>query len=125
LRIQSSAAANQTTGAVTIFSSGPSRLKNSADYRSLAEWLESSQSASLAVGDYHKWPEQWAIDSVQQAKKAYRNIEFGSATIDGQRLRITVQLSNGYIDENRSLAAAQLAKAGLHLAQLLNALAWP
>jgi hypothetical protein len=77
------------------------------------------------MGDYHTWPEQWAIDSVKQARKAYQDLEFSAATIDGQRLRITVQLPTGYIDENRSLAARQLAKAGLHLAELLNVIQWP
>ena len=100
-------------------------IRNSADYRSLADWLESTQSPGSTAGDYHTWPEQWAIDSVQQAGKAYRNIEFDAARIDGQRLRITVQLPDHYIDDNRSVAATQLAKAGLHLAQLLNSLAWP
>jgi hypothetical protein len=100
-------------------------IRNTADYRSLAEWIESTQSASPTMGDYHTWPEQWAIDSVKQARKAYQDLEFGAATIDGQRLRITVQLPTGYIDENRSLAARQLAKAGLHLAELLNVIQWP
>jgi hypothetical protein len=103
-------------------------IRDSPDYRSLTDWLESTQSTEsvgLTKGDYHSWPEQWAIDSVRQARKAYRNIEFGAATIDGRRLRITVRLPNSYIDKNRSLAAAQLAKAGLHLAQLLNSLGWP
>ena len=99
-------------------------IRNSADYRSLADWLESTQPASLAVGDYHDWPEQWAIDSVRKARKAYQNVKFVAAAIDGQRLRITVELPNGYIDKNRSLAATQLASAGLHLAQILNSLAW-
>lgn len=100
-------------------------IRNSTDYRSLAEWLEPAVPVSPTTGDYHTWPEQWAIDSVREARNAYRNIEFHAATIDGQRLRITVQLPTGYIDANRSLAASQLAKAGLHLAQLLNSLAWP
>jgi hypothetical protein len=99
-------------------------IRNSADYRPLADWLESTESVGPASGDYRTWPEQWAIDSVQQARKAYRNIEFGAATVDERRLRITVRLPSGYIDENRSLAAIQLAKAGLHLAQLLNSIAW-
>ena len=99
-------------------------IRNSADYRPLADWLESTGSVGPTSGDYRTWPEQWAIDSVQQARKAYRNIEFGAATVDERRLRITVRLPSGYIDENRSLAAIQLAKAGLHLAQLLNSIAW-
>ena len=100
-------------------------IRNSADYRSLADWLESTQPVSSTTGDHHTWPEQWAIDSVQQAQKPYQNIELGAATIDGQRLRITVQLPSGYIDEYRALAAIQLAEAGLHLAQLLNSIVWP
>jgi hypothetical protein len=102
-------------------------IRDSPDYRSLTDGLESTQSTeSVAVtkGDYHTWPEQWAIDSVQQAKKAYQNIEFGAATIDGRRLRITFQLAADYVDKNRTVAATQLAKAGLHLAQLLNSIAW-
>ena len=99
-------------------------IRNSSDYRSLADFLESIPPVGSTTGDYHTWPERWAIDSVQEARKAYRNIKFDAATIDGQHLRITVQLPTAYIDENRSLAATQLAKAGMHLAQLLNNLAW-
>jgi len=99
-------------------------IHNSTDYRSLADWLESTQSVSPMTGDYHTWPEQWAIDSVQQAQKAYQNIEFATAAIDGQRLRITIQLPSGYIDKNQAIAAQQLAKAGIRLAELLNAIRW-
>ena len=100
-------------------------INNSPDYRSLADWLESGRSENPTTGDYHDWPEQWAIDSVQQARTAYANIKFQAATIDGQRLRITVRLPSGYIDTNRKTAAEQLVKAGLRLAQLLNAIQWP
>jgi S1/P1 Nuclease len=100
-------------------------ISNSADYRSLAGWLESTQSPSPPTGDYHHWPEQWASDSVQQAQKAYKDIAFGSATLDGQRLRITIQLPDHYVDTNSAIAAQQLAAAGLHLAALLNAIKWP
>jgi hypothetical protein len=67
-------------------------IRNSTDYLSLADWLESRQSVGSTKGDYHTWPEQWAIDSVQRAQKAYRNIEFGAAIIDERRLRITIRL---------------------------------
>jgi hypothetical protein len=99
-------------------------IRNSADYRPLADFLESIQSEGSTTGDYHTWAEQWAIDSVEQARKAYRNIKLDSARIDGQRLRITVQLPTAYLDDNRAVAAAQLAKAGMHLAQLLNSIVW-
>jgi hypothetical protein len=100
-------------------------IRNSNDYRSLADWLESNHSVNPTGGNYHSWPERWAIDSVQQARKAYRNIEFDPATIDGQRLRITVQLAATYVGTNQAVAAEQLAKAGMHLAQLLNSIVWP
>jgi hypothetical protein len=103
-------------------------IRNSPDYRSLADWLESTQpseSVGQTKGEYHTWPEQWAIDSVRRARTAYRNIDLGAASIDGRRLQIMIQLPNGYVEENRSLAATQLVKAGLRLAQLLNSLAWP
>jgi hypothetical protein len=100
-------------------------IRDSSDYLGLATSLESIQAPAGSPGDYHNWPEQWAIDSVQQASNAYRNIEFHTATIDGQRLRISVQLPNSYLIENRSTAAAQLVKAGWHLAQLLESIAWP
>jgi hypothetical protein len=80
---------------------------------------------SSTRGDYHNWPEQWAIDSVQQARKAYHDLQFTAAAIDGQRLRIIIQLPAGYIDTNRAIASEQLLKAGLHLAKLLNAIHWP
>jgi S1/P1 Nuclease len=99
-------------------------IRNSDDYRALANWLDSNQSVSQTKGDYHNWPEQWAIDSVQQAEKAYHHIEFAAASIDGHRLRIMVHLPTAYIDTNRGIAGEQLLKAGLHLAQLLNAIEW-
>ena len=90
----------------------------------VADWLEPTQSAFSPTGDYHTWPEQWAIDSVQQAQKAYRDIEFAAAGVAGQRLRITIQLPSDYVDENQAIAAQQLAKAGFRLAELLNAIRW-
>lgn len=102
-----------------------SALPNSSDYHSLAEWLESTQAVNQSTGDYHAWPEQWVIDSVRQAGKTYRNIEFDSATIEGQRLEIAIRLPSGYIQTNEAIAAQQLANAGVHLAQLLNAIQWP
>jgi hypothetical protein len=99
-------------------------LPNSDDYRALADWLDSNQSVSQTNGDYHNWPEQWAIDSVQQARKAYQNIEFASASIEARRLRITINLPSGYVATNQVIAAEQLGKAGIHLAQLLNAVQW-
>jgi hypothetical protein len=99
-------------------------ISNSPDYGSLADWLESTQSVSPMTGDYHDWAEQWAIDSVKQARNAYQNLAFQAATIDGQRLRITVALRSSYADTNRRIVAEQLEKAGFRLAQLLNSIQW-
>jgi hypothetical protein len=101
-------------------------IGNSSDYHLLAGWLESKfvQTVSPTAGDYHVWAEQWAIDSVQQAQQAYKNIMLGSASIDAQRLRVAIELPNNYTDSNQPIAAEQLAKAGLHLSQLLNAIQW-
>jgi hypothetical protein len=101
-------------------------IRNSSDYHQLADWLESTlvQPENPTAGNYYSWAEQWAIDSVAQAQKAYWNLQFNSAAIDGQRLRVAIQLPADYVDANRSIAASQLEKAGIHLAQLLNAIAW-
>jgi hypothetical protein len=99
-------------------------IRNSANYRSLANWLDSTQSVSPTTGDYNNWPEQWAIDSVQQARKAYQGITLRSASIEDRHLRIVIQLPADYIEKNQPAAAAQLASAGVHLAQLLNAMQW-
>jgi hypothetical protein len=100
-------------------------IRSSSDYRSLADWLESPQFVGATTGDYHSWPEQWAIDSVRQAQNAYRNIDFGAASVDEQRLRITIRLPSGYVDKNGAIATQQLVKAGIRLAELLNAIRWP
>jgi hypothetical protein len=100
-------------------------IGNSADYRSVADSLDSAQPVTQTAGDYHNWPEEWAIDSVRVAHGDYTGIQFTSAAIDGHRLRINVQLPSGYISVNKPVAAEQLAKAGQRLAQLLNAIQWP
>jgi S1/P1 Nuclease len=99
-------------------------IRNSADYRSLAEWLDSTQSVSPMTGDYRTWAKKWAVDSVQQARKAYQGITLRSASIEDRHLRIVIQLPADYIGKNQAAAAAQLANAGVHLAQLLNAMQW-
>jgi hypothetical protein len=51
-------------------------------------------------------------------------IEFESATIAGRRLQIAIRLPSSYIQTNQAMAAEQTANAGVHLAQLLNAIQW-
>ena len=78
-------------------------------------------------GDYHHWPEAWALESVGVAKSAYSGIQFNSVESMGEpnRLWISISLPSGYEEKNRVLAAQQLSKAAVRLAQLLNRLQWP
>jgi S1/P1 Nuclease len=101
-------------------------INQSPDYELLAQHLETTlvHSMGSSPGDYHNWPEQWAVDSVHVAQKAYGNLAFESASLDGQHLRIPIHLPPGYIATNQAIAAEQLAKGGAHLAQLLNVIKW-
>ena len=78
------------------------------------------------MGEYHEWAKSWAIDSVRIAALAYRGINFGTADLadDGHLLRIEISLPPGYQEINKARAALQLARAGVHLAQLLDSVNW-
>jgi hypothetical protein len=102
---------------------------NSIDYRVLADFLKKSylpKEIARTPGDYHEWAKSWAIDSVRIAALAYRGINFGTADLadDGHLLRIEISLPPGYQEINKARAALQLARAGVHLAQLLDSLNW-
>src|SRR6185503_3989527 len=73
-------------------------------------------------GDYHQWAEQWATDSVHQARAAYEGLIFVDAEVSqkGKLERIRIRLPAKYEDHQRRRAEDQLAKAGFHLASLLN-----
>ena len=102
---------------------------NSIDYRVLADFLKKSylpKEMTRTPGDYHEWSKIWALDSVRIAALAYRGIDFGTADLadDGRLLRIEISLPAGYQEINKARAALQLARAGVHLAQLLDSLNW-
>jgi S1/P1 nuclease len=104
-------------------------IDHNFDYRILADYLRRNylpKETQITSGDYHQWASAWAIDSVKVANLAYDGIKFGAAEFDAnQRLTsITVTLPTDYIEVNRARAAQQLAKAAVHLAQLLNAIQW-
>jgi hypothetical protein len=102
---------------------------DSFDYRVLTEFLRKfylPKEIGRTPGDYHEWGKLWAIDSVRVAALAYRGISFGIADFDadGSLSRIEISLPPGYHESNKSRAAFQLAKAGVHLAQLLDSIDW-
>ena len=104
-------------------------VDHNIDYRVLADYLSRNylpKETQTTSGDYHQWASAWAIDSVKAANLAFSGINFGTAEFDADQhlVRITVTLPTNYIEENRARAAQQLAKAGVHLSQLLNAIHW-
>jgi hypothetical protein len=104
-------------------------VSDSFDYRVLAELLRKfylPKEIGRTPGDYHEWAKLWAIDSVRIATLAYRGISFGIAEFgaDGSLSRIEIALPPGYHESNKARAALQLAKAGVHLAQLLDSIDW-
>ena len=78
------------------------------------------------AGDYHAWAEQWATDTVHEALLAYKGIVFNAAKVsDGKRLlALEAELPKDYEAQQKLRAQTQLAKAGYHLADLLNSLEW-
>jgi hypothetical protein len=105
------------------------KVDNSLDYKVLTDFLTKScvpKEMARTPGDYHKWAEIWAIESVRVARLAYRGITFGSADFDdgGRLLQIGIALPADYIEVNRGYAAQQLARAGVRLAQILDSIKW-
>ena len=104
-------------------------VSDSFDYRVLTEFLRKfylPKEFGRTPGDYHEWAKLWAIDSVRIAALAYRGISFGNVEFgaDGGLYRIEISLQPGYQESNKARAALQLAKAGVHLAQLLDSINW-
>jgi hypothetical protein len=81
-------------------------------------------------GKYTTWAAKWATDSMKIAKAAYApdNMQFGAATVDDDSfdgIAVTLLPSvNGYRATHKEIIRVQLRKAGIHLAQLLNAIQW-
>jgi hypothetical protein len=79
-----------------------------------------------SAGDYHHWAEGWATDSVVAARTAYAGIAFGAETPDpkGGIKTIKITFPATYDATCVPLARERLAKAGYHLAEILNAIHW-
>ena len=105
-------------------------IADTFDFRSLVAILRKEylhRPWSTTPGDYHHWAETWALESVKVANTAYAAIRFNSYETMGEpnSLWISIKLPPGYEEQNRTVAAEQLAKAAVRLAQLLDRLQWP
>jgi hypothetical protein len=91
------------------------------------EKLTAAQGANWkSPGDYHHWAEGWAGESLAAARTAYAGIVFGAETPDKKWgiKSIKITLPGNYDEVCTPLAAERLAKAGYHLAEILNAIQW-
>src|ERR1017187_1388636 len=79
-----------------------------------------------SAGDYHRWAEGWATESLAAARTAYAGIAFGAETPDpkGGIKSIRITFPAGYDETCIPIAETRLAQAGYHLAELLNAIHW-
>ncbi|HEY1848430.1 MAG TPA: S1/P1 nuclease [Opitutaceae bacterium] len=108
----------------------PEKVAGSKDAKQLAlvlEKLASDQSGSWGTpGDYHHWPEAWASESLAAARVAYSGIAFGAETADsrGGIKSIKIAFPANYDETCVPVARERLAKAGFHLAQILNSVRW-
>jgi hypothetical protein len=105
-------------------------IADTFDFRSLEAVLRQDYFRPVSPatpGDYHHWPEIWALESVKLAKAAYFGIRFNTVETMGERepLWISVTLPADYDEKNKTLAAQQLVRAAVRLAQLLDRLQWP
>jgi hypothetical protein len=90
--------------------------------------LVPNDQAFLTPGDRHTWAGQWATASVHEAKEAFAPVIFGPATVNPQNgkkfISISIKLPDTYVNDELVRARTQIAKAGAHLAQLLNSIDW-
>jgi hypothetical protein len=105
-------------------------IADTFDFRSLEAFLRQEyrrHSWPPTPGDYHHWAEMWALESVKVANSAYAGIRFNSVETMGEPnfLWISITLPPEYEKKNRVVAAEQLTKAAVRLAQLLDRLRWP
>src|ERR1051326_5276222 len=87
-----------------------------------------AKNANLWKGrnDYHNWPARWAEDSAGEANGVYKGVTFQSAVFKANDVpkEITITLPNNYDAQQNQRVTRQLAKAGYHLAELLNQIRW-
>jgi S1/P1 nuclease len=101
--------------------------KEAADLAPALEKMATDAGAGWkSAGDYHHWAEGWATESLAAARTAYAGITFGAETPDpkGGIKSIKITLPANYDEVCVPLAKERLAKAGYHLAEILNAIQW-
>ncbi len=103
-------------------------VAKTADFTALAGVLSQNidKTKWKDSGDHHAWAKTWAGDSVKQALQAYQPITFGAAEVDTHnRLRkISITKPASYEQDETTIVQTQLAKAGFHLAELLDNINW-
>jgi hypothetical protein len=108
----------------------PSRVTHSTVTADLVKVLEPMVAAKgpgwKSPGDYHHWAEGWATESLVAAQTAYKGITFGAETPDpkGGIQKIEITLPPDYEAVCVPIAEERLAKAGYHLAEILNTIHW-
>ncbi|HEV2859444.1 MAG TPA: S1/P1 nuclease [Pyrinomonadaceae bacterium] len=92
----------------------------------LAQRVDNPDPSWSTPGTHRRWARHWATDSVTQSREVYRGLTFGQAFFeDDERLQeIETTLPPNYAANQRERAAAQLAKAGFRLKELLNRIQW-
>lgn len=104
------------------------KVDNTSSYHNLASYLAGKVDTTnwITPGNYHQWAEQWAGDSVQQAAAAYSGLTFSNPVFNTHRdlRKISITLPGNYEADQTLRVEQQLAKAGYHLAELLNHIKW-
>jgi hypothetical protein len=109
---------------------GEEQMEKQGEYKKLVVEIDkvADDKGWLTPGDYHGWAEQWATASVHEAEKAYEPITFGAAMLkkptDKRFVSIGITPPATYADDELVRARTQIAKGGVHLAQLLNSINW-
>jgi len=91
--------------------------------------LDAARQVPATPGDPMTWPQAWATDTVMASHQAFAGLAFGPQASfivrqkPVQQWPVTAKPAT-YSTDLRTLQAAQLAKAGKRLADLLNAI-WP
>jgi hypothetical protein len=91
--------------------------------------IDSKMEVNKNTGDVTTWPYQWADDSLVYAKQAYSDLTVGPLTQQVSKKGETyytwsLEVPANYPVPSSAIAKAQLAKAGYHLAALLETI-WP
>ena len=97
---------------------------NVSSAQALADKLSANLGSVSAdtPGDFHTWAESWASESIVLAHGAYQGIQLGHCTLknDGTIAKIQIVKPADYVQEQSPVVEAQLSKAALRLATLLN-----